>query len=200
MDPNAPNNLIERFTGLTQQGFQTLLRKHKIALSVIFVATLFAGLFVAGLLEWALYMPVWAKIAVTALLVATAVGTLIYFRQKLDLPSFKTFYQQFGRETDKTQLSNALDLYYSSDSAQHSLHEAAIRQNLQKLDSSAIKSQLQSFSQQHPIHKHYRAGLTGAAGALILLLAFTLLQPSAMNRLAHLWVPYAPPNPYSYTI
>ncbi|MDZ7681680.1 MAG: DUF4175 family protein [Fodinibius sp.] len=200
MDTNSQYSLIERFTTLTRDSFKTLLRKHKLALSVIFLATLFAGILVAGLLESVLFMPVWAKFTVAGLLLFAALGTLVYYYQKLNLPAFKKFYQQFGRTSGRTQLSDALDLYFSSDNKQYALQDAAIQQNLQKLDPEDLKTKLEQFTRSHQVHKHYRGGLSGAAGALALLLIFTGIYPSAMNRLAHLWVPYSPPNPYSYTI
>ncbi|HKK46004.1 MAG TPA: DUF4175 family protein, partial [Balneolaceae bacterium] len=61
-------------------------------------------------------------------------------------------------------------------------------------------TRFKQFTKEHPIHKYYRGGLAGACISLLVLLGFTTSQPSAMNRLAHAWISYSPPNPYRYTI
>lgn len=196
---DSQQNLTSRFVTIVRQGFRVLHRKHKIALGVIFLAILFAGLVLAGVLESFLYMPATAKFILAALLLMSAIGAILYYSRKLTSPTFKDFYQQFGKKTGDSKLSDALDLHFS-DNQKSRLHNAAIHQNLQKLNPKDIQSRLERFSKEHKIHKYYTAGLSGALGSLLLLVGFFLIAPSAMDRFTHLWINYEKPNPYNYTI
>ncbi len=194
------HSLTERFIAIVKQHFRGLLRKHRIALGVIFLAILFSGLTLAGLLEYLFYMPSAVKIGIVTILLATATGTIIYYYTKLNRPSFKDFYHKFGRTSGKSELSDALDLYFDAQTKKPPLQNAAIRQNLDQLAESDVKSRLEKFVKDHQVYKYYRAGLAGAVITLLFLVGFTLWQPSAMDRLVHMWVAYTPPNPYNYTI
>jgi DNA repair exonuclease SbcCD ATPase subunit len=193
-------NLKQRFISIVKESFRGLRRKYKIAHCVIFLTVLFAGLTLAGILESIFYLPAAAKFSITVLTLVSAVCALLYYYQQLNTSTFKEYYQQFSRKTDNPKLSDALDLHFDPGTKKPPLHEVAIRQNLEKLNPQDIKSALDRYSKDHPIHKYYRAGLSGALGAFLLFIGFSLLQPTAMDRLAHLWVNYTPPNPYSYTI
>lgn len=196
----SSHTLTHRFISIAQYYFRGLLRKHKIALGVIFLSILFFGLTIAGMLESLFYMPVAVKISLLTLLLTTAIGTVVYYYKKLDRPSFKDFYHKFGKASGKTELSDALDLHFDPNTKKPPLQDAAIEQNLNKLDPPDIKSRLERFIEEHQVYKYYRAGLAGGVGMLLLLAGFTLWQPSAMDRLAHMWIAYTPPNPYSYNI
>lgn len=196
----SQHSLAQRFISIVQQSFRTLLRKYKLALAVIFLAVIFGGLTFAGILESIFYLPGAAKISLVVLLLVGSIGVVIYYYKQLNSLTFKEFYHQFSKKTGEPKLSDALDLHFDPNTEKLPLYDAAINQNLKKLQPLEVQSRLNHFSQDHKIHKHYRAGLSGALGTLVLLIGFTLFQPNAMDRLAHFWVGYEPPNPYSYTI
>ena len=196
----SQHTLTQQFTAIVQRHFDRLLRKNKIALGVIFLTTLFTGLLITGVLEWLFYLPAAAKFTLVGLFLVAAAATLYIYYQKLDVPSFKEFYHKFSKTSGESRLSDALDLHFDSDSRKPALHNAAITQNLENLNAEKIEAHLDQFSQSHNIHQYYKAGLSGALGTFAVLLIFTFWQPSAMDRLAHMWVSYTPPNPYNYTI
>ncbi len=197
---NSPKDESTRFITIVQQNFRKLLRKHKIALCVIFLTVLFTGLLVSGILEMLFYLPAGVKIGMLVTIAIIALATLYFYFRKLHRPSFKDFYHQFSKQHSNPQLSDALDLHYDTRPDKTALHQAAIRQNLGSLNPKKIKTRFDEFLSGHQIYKVYKTGLATVIIALITLAGFTSFQPDAMKRMAHIWVSYSPPNPYSYTI
>jgi methyl-accepting chemotaxis protein len=197
---SSPKDESTRFITIVQQNFRKLLRKHKIALCVIFLAVLFSGLLITGALELLFYLPAGAKIGIIITIALIALITFYFYYRKLHRPSFKDFYHQFGKKHSHPQLSDALDLHYDAKTDKSALHQAAIKQNLGSLNPKKIKTRFDEFLTNHQIYKAYKTGLIAVIVAFIALAGFTSFQPDAMKRLAHMWVSYSPPNPYSYTI
>ncbi len=193
-------NLVERFISIVEEKFRHLQRKRQITVGIIFLGVLLCGLLAAGLLELLFFLPATGKIAIGGILLLTAISAGFYCYQNLSASSFKTFYHQFSKQHSLPELSDALDLYFDSASSSSGLHQAAIRQNISSLQDQDVRAGLEDFLQQQKSHRLYKSGLSGLAGTLLLVIAFTAWQPSAMNRLAHFWIDYTPPNPYSYTI
>lgn len=196
----SQQTLIEQFISIAKENFRRLCWKHNIALGVIFLAILFTGLTLAGILESMFYLPAAAKFSIVGLTLISAASALFYYYQKVNTPSFKEYYQRFSRITGNQKLSDALDLHFDPNTQKPPLQKVAIQQNLENLNPKNVKSDLDRYSKDHPIHKYYRAGLSGALGAFLIFAGFSFLQPAAVDRLSHLWVSYTPPNPYSYTI
>lgn len=196
----SPNTLIQQFISITKESFRSLQRKYKFALVGIFAAIIFGGLSLAGILESIFYLPAAAKISIAGLILVTAISTIIYYYKKLSSPSFKAFYQQFGKKTGKTNLSDAFDLHFESDTKKAPLQNAAIKQNLGQLNPDEIKDSLKLYSKGHPIHTYYRAGALSATAVVLLLAGLLLWQPDAVNRFVDLRTSYTPPNPYTYSI
>jgi len=194
------STLVNRFIGIVQQSFRQLYRKHLVAISGVVLTIFFAGLALTGILEFLFYLPATLKIICIALLIILITGLAIYYYRKLSYPSFSEFYHQFSKRYANPQLSDALDLYFNAGDQQSSLHRAAIRQNLEEIQPQTIKAHFDRFLKEHPVHVYYRNGLLGTILSLLLLTGFTAFQPSAMNRLAHPWISYSPPNPYNYIV
>lgn len=200
MKNESQHTLVKRFLSMVRQSFRSLYRKYRVAPGVIFLTIIASGILLAGILESIFYLPATAKITLAVLLLTGALAALIYYYRMLNGLTFKKFYHQFSKKAGEPSLSDAFDLHFDSNSEKPPLHNAAIRQNLEQLNPKKIKDSLNRYSKNHRIHKYYRAGLSGAFGSLFLLAGFFLLQPEPVNRFAHLWVNYSPPNPYSYTI
>lgn len=193
---DEPTKLISTI----RQYYHKLLRKRRITLLLLSLTVVLAGIFLGGLLEWFFYLSALAKTAIVSTFVLAAIASAVYYARKVQTSSFKSFYHQLSRHYAIPQLKDALDLYYDSAHNQPALHQAAIKQNIDTLETDEIKRKLEDFSTIHPIHRYYRRGSAGLLGILTTLLLFTTWQPSAMNRLAHLGTAYNPPNPYEYTI
>jgi len=197
----SSHKLTNRFISIVRQSYRDLVRKHKIALIFIPVSVILLGLVATGILEALFYLSNTAKIISAAIILLCAAGVFIYYRKYMGIPTFKDFYRRFGKTQDKTKLSNALDLYLASKSQEQApLHAEAIKQNLAELETRTIKSGLNTFSKKHPIYSYYRNSLWALLTTLTLLVTLILLRPQAMNRLAHMWITYAPPNPFTYSI
>ncbi|WP_138430237.1 DUF4175 family protein [Fodinibius saliphilus] len=191
---------IQQFLTALKQKHQHLLRKQRFTLSIIFVAILLLGFLGAGLLELYLFLPASVKITLGIFILLTASASVYFLSDKFYSPSFKQFYQQFSKKHALPRLSNALDLYYDTNKKDLPLQQAAIKQNIGALDQEKVKTLLNTFLKQRPSHNYYRAGISGLAATLILLIMFSNWQSEALHRTTHFWANYAPPNPYSFTV
>lgn len=189
---------IRRFISIVEGYYQALLRKRKMVLGAVSVCVILTGLLIGGILESIFYLSPGVKISAHMLILLLSTATALSLFRKLPSPSYRQFYHQFGKRHSLPQLSDALDLYY--DASESPLHRAAIRQNLESLETEALNKQLKDFIGSHPVHRYYRSWASGLAGSFLLLMVFASWQPSAMNRLARFWNGYTPPNPYSYTV
>lgn len=194
------STLINRFIGIVRRSFNRLQRKRIIAIIGITLSVFFTGIIATGILEYAFYLPAAAKTSLLLLSILLTASIAIYYYKKLGHTNFTAFYHQFSKQNANPRLSDALDLHFDTDPQKSRLHREAIRQNLNDLEPSRINSQFDDFLKRQPVHKYYRGGLAGACLGVLLLLGFSVTQPSAVNRLAHLWISYSPPNPYSYTV
>jgi len=198
--PDSKYTLPQQFMGIVRQNFRRLLRKRNWATFLVFITIVLLGFMLTGLLESFFYLQSSVKITFIGLTLGIATVALWYYRNRLHLPTFKEFYHQFGKQTNHENLSDALDLFRDNDAGHSSFHNAAIRQNLEQLSPDRTKSELKNFIKAHPVHRTYSYSLATALTGLLLLTGFTLFQPSAAGRLAHPWISYSPPNPYSYSI
>ncbi|HET6527171.1 MAG TPA: hypothetical protein VFG39_00325, partial [Balneolaceae bacterium] len=197
---NSAKDELNTFISILQEGFQKLLRKHKAALFAVFLAALFVGCSLAIILESQFYFSVAAKFIIILLLLIFSTGLAFYSYSRLTFPSFKEFYHQFSKKSGTPELSNAFDLHFDVGVQKSSLYTAAISQNIGRLQPKKVAGNLDSFSEEHAINTHYRYGLAGSFIGMLLLAGFVFFQPAAVNRLAHIWENYAPPNPYHFTV
>ncbi|MGD8426478.1 MAG: hypothetical protein PVH63_02550 [Balneolaceae bacterium] len=194
------DNLVNQFIAVVRQSFKRLQREHTAALLGITLTTFFSGFVITGLLERLFYLPASIKITLITLIVVISSGLVIYLYKKLEQPTFKAFYHQFGKQNTNPRLSDALDLYFDTSGPKPPLHKAAIQQNLENLSPRKIKSGFDNFLKNHPVHRYYRSGVLGTFISLALLIGFIALEPTVMNRLTHPWISYSPPNPYTFDI
>ncbi|NGP87791.1 DUF4175 family protein [Fodinibius halophilus] len=192
--------MMQQYLSVLKKHYRQLLRKQRLSVALLFFAVLLLGFFIAGITELFFYLPAPVKITVglTLLVLASIAVYLLYHR--LESPTFKQFYQRFCSTHALPQLSDALDLYHDSENKDRPLQQAAIKQNTEQLNPEEVEAKIKHFLKQHPSYKYYQSGIAGLAGTLLLFITLSTLQPGAVNRMAHVWINYTPPNPYSFTI
>lgn len=194
------NDELQPFITTIQESFRTLLWKYRIALCVIFLAVFFTGVLFAVLLESFFYLSSAVKFILFLLLLAISLAAAGFVYSRLNRPSFSEFYHRFSKQARQPAFSDALDLYFSSDTSKSPLYAAAILQNVGKLQLKSIRSDLRSFHKNHSVNASFRYGLIGSLLAVLMLFTVHSYQPAAMSRLLHIWDSYAPPNPYNFTV
>jgi len=196
---HSTDKTVRPFVDIIQQRHRSLFRNFYIALGSIFAAILFVGSTIIGMFEVAYYLPSTIKLTALSSLLLTAVVVTAYFFKRFDLPSFKEIYYQFSRKEKTPELADALDLYYKNKEGD-SLSNAAIEQNLSKLDFETIKKKLRQFTGNHSLHQLFKRSVIASVGGVVLLSQFAVFYPSAIKRLASPQKSFSPPNPYNFVI
>ncbi|WP_440999325.1 DUF4175 family protein [Fodinibius sp. SL11] len=196
----STDKLVGPFVDIIQQGHRSISTNFYIALAAILAAIVFVGFSIIGMFEVGFYLSSAVKLTSLFLILVIALTVSAFFYKAHDLPSFKTFYYQFSKKKNIPELADALDLYYNNDSDEGSLHHAAIKQNVSKLNGDSVQEKLHKFTHNHPLYQLFKRSLSGAAGGFILLTLFSFFYPSAVERLANPWTTFTPPNPYNYIV
>lgn len=201
MTPVNTNTDIFRLRKALARGYSALKRRSFLG-PHLFAATLFFSLLtLLILLEEIFYFPAAVK---TAVIVALAVlSGIIYFnisRPKVPDKDFRAFYRRFCAAADQYDLNYALDLLSDAAGDSSALKQAAIADNISRIDFEAAKNQLEKFIRNDTVSIRYRTARYSVFMSLLILAVSAVYFFSGLQRAAVFWKSYSPPNPYSYVV
>ncbi|MEL7834118.1 DUF4175 family protein [Fodinibius sp. Rm-B-1B1-1] len=198
LDPST-EKLIQPFLDAVHTTHQRLTRNYYLAIVAIIIAILIFGFALLGLVETGYYLSSSVKTIGLLSVIVAAISAGVYTYSHYSSPTFRHLYQQFSRQKNRSQLADAFDLHLENN-RNNSLKEAAIKQNISKLNPRKIHEELRDFSDSHPLKKLYRKALGVVLFGMGTLVLFIFSNPMATERLATFWATFNPPNPYNFVV
>lgn len=195
----SEDSRIIRFKQITGIYFEKLRKKQRARLFVISAGIILWGVILLAGLEYFFFLSAYVKLITLIALSCGSLAVALHLKQEEYRSFFSSFYNAFSRRYEIPELANAFDLYLKKDPAS-SLRSAAIKQNLDKLDYEKVKGYLRDYVKSQPAVRSLRTAYGMLSVSAILLIGLVIFQPLALERLAHPWKNYFPPNPYTYSV
>lgn len=179
------------YTSLTSK------KKGRILLQALLI--LFAGLTTLVIAEHVLYLSIPTKSLLLFLLVSASGYAYWMGHRTKEIETYEAFYRQFSRKSNLPELKDTLDLEQSGQGNQ-ALIDAAILQNLSKIEPARLQLVLKEYIKQAESATAHKK-LVSFSMAIILVFSITSLNfEAATHRTFAFWKAYTKPNPYSYRI
>lgn len=174
-------------------------RRNSAIVSIAIAILLFTAAFAVGL-ESMFYLSATAKVLIWFAIVAVSAGTGYYLLVNYRAESFQDFYRRFSARHEASEIRHTLDLLENRRDEQSTLRDAAINQNLSRLDPDEIAAKLTDFNTRHPLHKLHLTGRFAIAGSLLVFLIPLLFAQDSTQRFAQFWQDFERPIPYDFTV
>ncbi|MEQ8523488.1 DUF4175 family protein [Gracilimonas sp.] len=184
---------------LLQQAYQSVQSKQNVSLLLRSALILLAGFTAFMITEHVFYLTATTKLVTVGILVFTAAFAFWKGFTSSDQTSFKEFYRQFSRKSNFPELKDTLDLEKSA-SGNRALVDAAILQNLSKIEPQRLESTLSAYIKDSTVYQGYSRFLTLSIATLIVLGITAFNFNSAAERSLTFWKSYSKPNPFQYTV
>ncbi len=151
------------------------------------------------LLEDEFYLDPWIKTGV--LVLAMIALALISLRVKtgFDQANFTSFYRDFSRSSELNEVNYSLDLE-SDQYADPALVQAAIEQNLERVDPSTLEDAIQKHQSSHTANALFIRSLVISGLMFVLLVGTAFSLNDATLRTLAFWEAFEKPNPFQFTV
>ena len=185
--------------GLLKKAHSLLKLRSRFSHILFGVGIFFILLFFLVLFENSFFLSPFFKGSYLLASVIIAVLALWSFRKKSQLDDFKNFYRTFSKSSGFNEVNYTLDLEDHS-IADQTLVNAAIQQNLSKIDARLFSDKLDEYVKAHTITRFYQQSI------LLVLFSFSLIAVSASFldqatiRTLTFWEVYEKPNPFEYSV
>ncbi|WP_409029126.1 DUF4175 family protein [Gracilimonas sediminicola] len=189
----------QKVEALLREAYQSVQSKQRLSLLLRSALIVLAGCTAFIITEHVLYLSVSAKSVILGVLISAAAFSLWKGLSSSNPTSFREFYRKFSRESNLPELKDTLDLEKSS-SGNRALVDAAILQNLGKIETQRLQDTLTTYTKSSDSYKSYSRlfTLTIATLAVLGITAFNF--NSATQRSFTFWESYSKPNPFLYTV
>ncbi len=199
MANSGKHNSTEEVQKLLRSSFRSLLSKRKGTILLRSFLILFAGFTALIIAEHVAYLSVPTKIILILSVLAAAVA--VYWRGSSTSGSmtFTGFYREFSQKSNLPELKDTLDLEHSG-KGNRALIDAAILQNLSKIDPDRLNDSLDRYirsSKSYSIHKQF---MNVSIATLAVFLITSINFSDATLRTFSFWESFEKPNPYRFTI
>ena len=179
--------------------YKTLNSRRRTTVLLWAVFILFAGFLSLLIAEHVLYLSSSIK-TVAVLAVITSAATSVWKGLKsAPTQDFEEFYRRFSRKANIPELKDTLDLEKTGKGNQ-ALIDAAILQNLNRLDSQRLKKVLKEYTNHSETNKNYKTAFLFASIVILTGLATAYNFQKATGRTLTFWESFEEPNPYLFAI
>ena len=163
-------------------------------IGIFFVLLLFLVLF-----ENSLYLSPVFKGSYLLVVAFISVLTLWHFRKNSQLDDFKNFYRTFSKSSGFNEVNYTLDLEDQS-IADPTLVNAAIEQNLSKVDARLFSDKLARYVKEHSITRSFQYSVILILISLSLISISASFLDKASVRAITFWEAFQKPNPFEYSV
>ncbi|MBD3615005.1 MAG: hypothetical protein HUJ22_00430 [Gracilimonas sp.] len=179
--------------------YRSILSKRNGVVLLRAVLILLTGFTAFIIAEQVFYFSVATK-SVLLILFLLATG-ISYLRglKSIHPEQFKQFYREFSRKSNLPELKDTLDLEKSG-SGNRELIDAAILQNLGKIESARLSKTLSEYVKSSVDYTHHKRLLTLSIATLIIFGFTSFNFGNATQRAFSFWENYEKPNPYTFTL
>ena len=179
--------------------YKSLLVKKNISSFLRSAFILLIGVTAFVILEHVFYLSIATKSVLLLLLISASGFSLWKDYAKIDPTGFKKFYRTFSRESNLPELKDTLDLEKSTQ-GNRALVDAAIIQNLSKIEPKRLEDILNNYIRESAYYKYYTLFI-GLSIASLIVFCFTAINfNAATQRSFSFWESFEKPNPYQYVI
>lgn len=199
MAKSGIHNSTEEVQKQLRSAFISLLSKRKGTLLLRSFLILFAGFTSLIIAEHVIYLSFPTKLILILLVLASAGVSFWRGYKNSESASFTGFYREFSRKSDLPELKDTLDLE-GSGAGNRALIDAAIFQNLSKINSKRLSDSLDEYVKSSKSYKAYKQLMNVGIATLAVFLITSVNFSDAALRTFSFWESYEKPNPYSFTI
>lgn len=160
---------------------------------------LFSGLIALIFAEQVMYFSWITKSLILFALAGTSIFSYWKSQRQSKTGDFKNFYRQFSRQSNIPELKDALDLE-KSNTGNRALVDAAILQNLTKIEPSRLSQKIEGYVKSRPNYTHYKHSSILVLVSFIVLCVTALNFQNATQRTLTFWESYDKPNPYLFAV
>ncbi|MCH2450678.1 MAG: hypothetical protein MK198_11100 [Gracilimonas sp.] len=193
------HNPTEEVRKHLRSAFGSLLSKRKGTLLLRAFLILFAGLTALIIAEHVIYLSFPTKLTlILSVLIAAGVSFWKGYTN-FGTESFTDFYREFSRKSNLPELKDTLDLEKSG-VGNPALIDAAIFQNLSKINSERLSDSLDDHIRSSHSYAAYRQLMNVNIAVLVVFLITSFNFSDAARRTFSFWETFKKPNPYSFTI
>lgn len=178
----------------------TLRRKRTRTIWMGALGSFSLALWIIVLLEAWLWMPPAAKVSLLITAFALFGFVLYAISNHLKIVPFKSFYGGFSNEKSQSSVRYVLDLMQDDASIKPGLHEAALQQNLSKIDINRLESDLKEFNEKSEVSEAASSVNLVFGSGVVLVALFAFFSHDSFTRLLTPFEAFYPPNPFTYTI
>lgn len=180
--------------------WNTLRHRHRAGVIMGGIGLFLSVWFLVIMLEWAFWMPPVLK----SILMLVTIGSglwyslWLYFRHKpADFErTMVTFTDQFGQQ----EVRYVIDLYESGNRESIGLYEAALIQNLERINLNELGRSQDDFLRRHPVSDVFRTSLLIHTFGLVMVIIMVGFQQPAVYRTMAMLASFERDNPYSYVV
>ncbi len=199
MDNSEKHTSTGQVKDQLKDAYSSLISKKNGVVFLKALLILFAGLTALVISEQIFYLSTATKtVCLLSLLVLSGISLWKGF-DGIKKEPFNQFYRVFSRQSQLPELKDTLDLEKNGQ-GNRALVDAAILQNLRKIEPERLRSSLAEYIQSSESYTTYSSLLKIGIATLIVfgLTAFNF--DSASQRTFTFWENFEKPNPYSYTV
>ncbi|WP_421775338.1 hypothetical protein [Gracilimonas sp.] len=189
----------QRVEALLREAYQTIQSKQRLGLLLRSALIVLAGCTAFIITEHVFYLSVATKSVILGVLLTAAAFSFWKGYSSSNPTSFREFYRKFSRKSNFPELKDTLDLEKSS-SGNRALVDAAILQNLGKIETQRLQNTLTAYTKDSDSYKSYTRLLTLSIATLSVLGITAFNFNSAAQRTFTFWESYSKPNPFLYTV
>ena len=195
-----PESQAAKIVESLKQGYGNLKKRKTVAVIFFSLAFLIGGFVLLSLFEASLFLPGSVKTTLLGLVFfGTVIAGFLTYR-KIDIPRFRTFFEQFFTAASLKNALSATDLYLDENHKRLKFYSAALTSNLQNVDTEALPDQINRFVKDSAISRSFNHSLASFSATFLALIVLIVTMPAELLRTAHFWHGYEEPNPFIYTI
>lgn len=199
MHKSGTHNSTEEVQKQLRSSFSSLLSKRKGTLLLRSFLIIFAGFTSLIIAEHVIYLSIITKVILILSVLVAAVFSYWRGMMTSDSITFTQFYREFSRKSDLPELKDTLDLEQSG-VGNRALIDAAILQNLSKINSTRLTDLLNDFIRSSKSFTAYKQLMNVSIATLVVFLVTSINFSDATQRAFSFWETYDKPNPYNFTI
>ncbi len=174
-------------------------RRNSAIISIAIAIVLFASTIAVGL-EHSFYFSSTIKMVIWAGIVAAGVVCGFFLFRRFIPESFADFYRSFSSQHDVSEIRHTLDLLENRRKDHSTLRDAAIHQNLSRLNQDEIAAKLTEYNTNHPLHKLHLTGRYAIIGSVLLFMVPLFFAQDSTQRYTQFWQDFERPLPYEFTV
>ncbi|TVR13591.1 MAG: hypothetical protein EA391_13970 [Balneolaceae bacterium] len=197
---HQPESRAAQIVESLKQGYSNL--KKRKTLSVLFFSLAFlVGAFVLiTFFERTLFLTGSVKTILFGFVFAGTLFTGFLTYRRHGVPGFRSFFEQFFTANGLKNALSATDLYLDENLKRSKFYTAALRSNLDSVDTDILPDQISRFVKGSAISRWFNFSLASFSATVLALIVLMLTMPAELLRTAHFWHGYEEPNPFVYTI